>query len=108
MTNQALAAVGDDPTAENAVRMPAQADTEPMASPETSLNEVGVGPWKRPGYAWRWPSAMEVSRCITGLVLAATVSGFVPDGSATVAAGAEIALHSVAELVAACFRRARR
>ncbi|MFE7424355.1 hypothetical protein [Streptomyces sp. NPDC057545] len=108
MTNQALAAVGDDPVVENAVRVSAQADTEPLASPEASVNEAVADPWKRPGYAWRWPSALEVSRCITGLVLAATVSGFVPDGSATVAAGAEIALHSVGELVAACFRRARR
>jgi hypothetical protein len=108
MTNQALAAVGDGPAAENAAMGPAQATPESSALPGVSVDEAGPGPWKRPAYSWRWPSALEVSRCTTGLVLAATVSGFVPDGSATVAAGVEIALHSVAELVAACFRRTRR
>ncbi|OLO32510.1 hypothetical protein PZ61_0219690 [Streptomyces sp. MNU77] len=106
MTNQALAAVSDVPASENAATVPAQAP--PPALPAGSAAEAGPGPWKRPGYTWRWPSVLEVSRCASGLTLAAAASGFVPDGSPTVVAGVVIAVHSVVELVAVCFRRTRR
>ncbi|MEI7030929.1 hypothetical protein [Streptomyces pratensis] len=87
MTNQALAAVSDAPAAENSTMVPAQAPAEPPAPPAGAADKAGPDPWKRPGYAWRWPSTLEVSRCIAGLTLAATVCGYVPEGPATVAAG---------------------
>ncbi|MFI1700104.1 hypothetical protein ACH419_29560 [Streptomyces bobili] len=108
MTNQALAAVGDVSDAENAAAVPAQGPVDPPDPLEEAADECGPDPWKRPGYAWRWPSTLELSRCTAGLTLAATVSGFVPDGPATVGAAVLIAVHSVAELVGACFRRTRR
>ncbi|MFF4249104.1 hypothetical protein ACFYY2_32245 [Streptomyces sp. NPDC001822] len=108
MSNQALAAVSDVPAAENVVTVPAQGSAECQAPPEGVAGEAGSDPWKSPGYRWRWPSPLEVSRCAAGLTVAATVSGFVPDGPSTVAAAVGIAAHSAAELVAACFRRTRR
>ncbi|MFF2778979.1 hypothetical protein ACFVU3_29310 [Streptomyces sp. NPDC058052] len=108
MTNQALAAVSDVPASEGVATVPAQVTAGPSSPSKGSAAEAGPGLWKRPGYTWRWPSALELSRCVTGLTLGAAVSGTVPDGPPMVMAGMVIAVQPVVELVAACFRRARR
>lgn len=99
MKNQGLARLPEPPAAEH----PSQATEGSLTPAAAEVTERN--PWQHTPFSWRRPSVRDLYRCFSGLVLALTVTGQVPDGQATLGATVVLISYPVIELATGCVRR---